>query len=99
MRESKKHRVVKQSLLITALALCGLYAGDDFSVRFRIPRSRNPFGVVNVQTSYAVKQKDGKVEYYFNPPETQTCVRSLFPHMGYAPCWYLARKSSRQISL
>jgi hypothetical protein len=56
-------------------------------------------GTVNVQTSYAVKQKDGKVEYYFNPPENQTCVRSLFPHMGYPPCWYLARKRAQQINM
>lgn len=99
MRESKRARVLKRVLFTAALAFCGLYAGDDLSVRFRIPRSRDPFGVVNVQTSYAVKQKDGKVEYYFNPPENRTCVHSLFPHMGYAPCWYLARQSKQQINM
>ncbi len=90
---------MKRAILITALVLCGLFAGDDLSVRFRIPRSRDPFGMVKVKVSYAVKQKDGKVEYYFSLPEDQTCVHSLFPHMGYLPCWYLARKSTQQINM
>jgi hypothetical protein len=25
-----------------------------------------------------------------------TCVHSLFPHMGYQPCWYLSRHSEQR---
>jgi len=90
---------MKRLIVIAVLLSCVLYVGDYLSVRFRIPTSREPFGVVTVQTSYAVKQKDGKTEFYFNPPENQTCVHSLFPHMGYAPCWYLKRKTRQQINM
>jgi len=76
-----------------------LYFGDYLTVRFRIPKTRELFEVVKIQTSYAVKQKDGKTEFYFNPPENQTCVHSLFPHMGFTPCWYLNRKRKQQINM
>lgn len=90
---------MKRTIGITVLLLGVLYFGDYLSVRYRIPKGREPFGVVTVQTSYAVKQKDGKTEYYFNPPENQTCVHALFPHLGYSPCWYLGRKNKPQINM
>jgi hypothetical protein len=90
---------MKRVLSIAVLSLCVLYFFDYLSVRFRIPGIREPLGVVTVQSTYAVKQKDGKSEFYFNPPENRTCVHSLFPHLGYAPCWYLSRKSKQQINM
>jgi hypothetical protein len=86
--------------IVAALALVALvYAGDYLSVRFRIPRGRNPFGSVTVQVSYSVMKKDGKPDYYFQPPQAETCVRSLFPHLGYTPCWYLNRHKNQQINM
>jgi hypothetical protein len=86
--------------IVAALALVALvYAGDYLSVRFRIPRGRNPFGSVTVQVSYSVMKKDGKPDYYFQPPQAETCVRSLFPHLGYTPCWYLNRRKNQQINM
>ncbi len=90
---------MKRTLVILLLSSSVLYVGDYLAVRFRIPRSHAAFGVVKVQTTYAVKQKDGKTEFYFNPPENHVCVHSLFSHMGYTPCWYLSRKSKQQISM
>jgi hypothetical protein len=46
-----------------------------------------------------VQQKDGKTEYEEGDPETQTCVNSLFPHLGYSPCWYLRRHKLLQVNL
>jgi hypothetical protein len=87
-------------LLLGALVLLTiLYAGDYASVRFRISRSRNPFATVTVQRSYSVMKKNGKPDFYFDPPQNQTCVRSLFPHLGYEPCWYLRRHSMQQIKM
>ena len=84
---------------ITAGLLALLYAGDYLVVRYRIPKSRDPYAVVKVRTYYVVPQKNGKPEFYFLPPEDQTCVRSLFPHLGYKPCWYLRRKSQNPINM
>jgi hypothetical protein len=83
--------------LIALLVL--VYAADYASVRYRIPRSRNPYGSVTVQVSYAVMKKDGKPDYYFQPPQAETCVRSLFPHLGYTPCWYLQRHANQQVNM
>lgn len=87
-------------LLLAAILVVGIiYAGDYASVRFRIPPSRNPFATITVQRSYAVIKKDGKPDYYFDPPHDQTCVRSLFPHFGDQPCWYLSRHRNQQVTM
>ena len=90
---------LNRALLIAGLLLSVVYVCDYLSVRFRIPRSREAFGTVTVQRSYAVKQKDGRTEFMFDPPANQVCVHSLFPHLGYTPCWYLSRRTSQRINL
>jgi hypothetical protein len=76
-----------------------LYAGDYLSVRYRIPHNREPFGTVTVTKSYMIHEKNGKTEYDFAPPEDRTCVHSLFPQLGYVPCWYLSRHTEEQIEI
>jgi len=90
---------MKRILFITVLALLILYLGDYLSVRYRIPKSRSQFGVVKIQRYYAVGLKSGKTEFMFLTPENQVCVHSLFPHLGYSPCWYLSRRSVRRIDM
>lgn len=72
-----------------------LYFGDYIVVRLR----GEPLGTVQVTKLYAVLQKDGKTEYEAGEPETQTCVNSIFPHLGYSPCWYVKRHKTQQINL
>jgi hypothetical protein len=81
------------------LALAGLYAGDYLSARYRIPGNRQTLGTVQVQTSYAVRLKDGRTEYILGDSGPETCVRSLFPQLGYTPCWYLSRHPKRSIEV
>jgi len=82
--------------LLTILLVAFVYAGDYLAVRF--PGSRNPYGTVNVQPYYAIHLKNKKTEFDFNVPEqTQVCVRSLFPHLGYPPCWYASRQTQPRI--
>ena len=88
-------RILKAAVLLVAI----VYACDYASVRYWIPRTRDPFGVVGVQRYYAVYKKDGKPDFYFDQPENQTCVRSLFPHLGYVPCWYLNRNKVQRINM
>jgi len=52
-----------------------------------------------VQSDYAVKQKSGKLEYYFDQPQVQQCSHTLFPQMGYTPCWYLQRKANKETKI
>ena len=90
---------MKRVLVLVAILVSLVYAGDYASVRFRIPKSRDPFATVQVRSYYSVTKKDGKPDFYFNPPENQTCVRSLFPHFGYSPCWYLNRHKVQELGM
>lgn len=58
-------------------------------------KSDDPVGMVRVQPTYAIPHKDGRAELVFGDPVDQPCLHSLFPHMGYAPCWYLNRQNQK----
>ena len=84
---------------IGLLALAGLYAGDYLPARYRIPGNRQTLGSVQVRTLWAVRMKDGRFEYSLGDTETQTCVRSLFPQLGYMPCWYRSCHATKRIEV
>jgi hypothetical protein len=85
-------------LTIVLASLAIVYLCDDLAVRYRIPRSREPLGTVTIQRYDAISEKNNKTEFDFESPVTVTCVHSLFPHMGYQPCWYLSRHSEQRIN-
>jgi hypothetical protein len=85
-------------LIVAVLTIAVVYAGDDLSVRYRIPKSRQPLGSVTIQRYDAISEKNGKTEFAFEEPVMQTCVHALFPHLGYLPCWYLSRHSEQRIN-
>ena len=87
-------------VLAGLVLLTGLvYAGDYVSIRYRIPHNRAQFGSVTVNRLYVIHEKNSKLEYQLAPSEDETCVYSLFPHMGYPPCWYLSRHSEQRIEI
>jgi hypothetical protein len=90
------HLLVIAAIAAGALLLL-LYLGDYVSILYRIPKGREQFGSIEVQKLLAVPQKDHKTEYIADPPQAQQCVHSLFPQLGLAPCWYLARHAIQQI--
>ena len=71
-----------------------LYVGDFISVKLR----RDPLSVVQINKIYAVPQKGGKTEFDAGEPESQTCVNSIFSHLGYSPCWYVSRHRNQQVN-
>ena len=72
-----------------------LYLGDYAVVRMRT----NPTGTCQITKLYAIPQKDGKTSYEAGEPETRTCANSIFPHLGYSPCWYVKRHKTQQVNL
>ena len=76
-----------------------VYAADYAWVRIPIPKSRALYGAVTVRPYYDVTLKSGKSDFYFLDPKQQTCVNSLFPHLGYDPCWYLRKHTHPRISM
>lgn len=86
---------MKRALIIACLAGVLIY-GTDFTVL----RSRNdPFGSVQIRVMYAVKLKNRQTEYLPEEAQAVSCVHSLFPQKGYAPCWYLARQRRQTIEI
>jgi hypothetical protein len=90
--------LTKAATYILAAVLI-LYFADYLSLRFQIPNHRTQFGSVQVRRYYAVPQKDRSTEFMFEQPKPQTCVYSIFPHLGDSPCWYLNRHKSQQINV
>lgn len=89
-------RVFRRILLIVVAALAVLYAGDFVLARMGSPKNQE---TVTVQPYYAVPQKDRKTEFIMLDPQDQTCIDSMFPQMGYPPCWYLKRHTQKRIDM
>jgi len=91
--------------LVWGVALVAIvYAGDYAVVRLRVayPQWGRAFDSVQMEKLYAIALKNGKTEYELDarqPEVTVPCVRALFPHLGYSPCWYLRRNSQKPIPM
>ena len=83
-------------VLIALAALC--YAADFvwFEYRMRNAKSNDPLQTLTFY--YATAMKNGKVEVFYDQPQTQTCVHSLFSHGGYPPCWRFSRSGIQRVS-
>jgi hypothetical protein len=92
-------KYIRRGVLILGAVLALVYAGDYAALRFPIPKSRSAYSEVTVRPYYDVGLKSGKSDLYFLDPVQQTCANSLFPHMGFAPCWYLKRHTHPRIKM
>jgi hypothetical protein len=86
-----------RGLLALCLAGALAFAIDAAILRYRASAKRNAFGTVTVHPYYAFPRKDKKTELMFDDPRDETCSNSLFPQMGYSPCWYLRSHSDQQL--
>ena len=86
-------------VLIVAGLLAVTYAGDYAALRIPIPKGRAAYDTITVRPYYDVGLKSGKSDLYFLEPQKQTCVNSLFPHMGFPPCWYARKHTHPRIAL
>jgi hypothetical protein len=87
-------------LLVVVLVLAALaYGGDWIWFRYRNWKHGDAFGSITVTPVYVIHEKNGKTEYQYAQPQDQVCVRSLFPHFGYSPCWYVSRHLEKKIEI
>jgi len=85
---------MKKAAIGTVFLLGALYLGD-----YAVAKSR-PLGSVRVRPYYAIHQKSGRIEFdYSPPPEMQSCVASVLPHLGSNPCWYVTSHPTRKIEI
>ncbi|HEX2439531.1 MAG TPA: hypothetical protein VHT71_14580 [Methylomirabilota bacterium] len=83
---------------VLVLAVIFAYIGDWLLVRVR-PHEPPAAAVYESLTFYvATPLKNGKVEVYYDQPQTELCVRTLFPQLGRRPCWYARRQPIHRIS-
>ncbi|MGA9392402.1 MAG: hypothetical protein WBV69_18390 [Candidatus Sulfotelmatobacter sp.] len=91
-------RLAGLAILTVAVFFAIAYAVDYSVFRYRLAANR-AFGQLTVNSYEAVRQKNGKTEFLFNPPQVQTCVNCLFPRAGYSPCWYLRRHTEQRTDI
>jgi len=84
--------------ILLALAVL-IYMGDLawFAFRNWKPKANDPLETMTL--FLATDTKGGRVEIFYDQPQSQTCVHALFPHAGYTPCWYLDRSGIKRIGL
>ncbi len=95
---------MRRTLALVLALVAIVYAGDYAVVRLRAsyPRLGNAFDSVHMVRLLAIPLKSGRTEYELDalqPEATVTCVRALFPHLGYQPCWYVRRQSQKPIPM
>jgi hypothetical protein len=90
--------IVKRLAVGLVLAAALLYLADYASARYKMsgPNSAAALGSVVVHRVWEVPHKDGREEFSFDPPQTEACLHSIFPHFGYTPCWYAVRHTTQE---
>jgi hypothetical protein len=90
---------LRRLLLALVVALAVVYGADYALLRYRVSTNKTAFDTITVKPYYAVPRKDNKLEYLPDDPQDETCVNSLFPHLGDTPCWYLRTHTKQRINL
>jgi hypothetical protein len=88
--------IIIRGLLGLVAAVLVAYLVDAIQVRIRLAVGGPTKAYDTVTVLYAAGLKGSKMEIYANEPDTETCSRTLFPQMGYSPCWYL-REHTMQV--
>jgi hypothetical protein len=82
---------VKRFILRLLVLPVLLYAGDAAYFRLKVALGGLAAATGTVKFYQAAALKGGKVEVYFDSPQTETCAHSLFTEEGHRPCWYASR--------
>ena len=80
--------IIRNAPIAAAIALSlfiALYAGDYLLLRARIAVRGTDAATSTVTIYYAALLKNGKFSVFYDQPETQISVRSIFPWLGYQP--------------
>lgn len=88
-------RYAKRALLLVLILIAIAFSIDYIGLRM----NKNPVGSVTIRRYYAVGLKNKRTEFDTADSVTQPCVNSIFPHMGYSPCWYLRRHNVQEIDI
>ena len=82
-----------QRIILSVLIAAFLLYGADYAIL----KARGASGYATVNITLGTPMKDGRVQIFTGANQTQTCVRSLFPHFGYQPCWYVRQNAAQLV--
>jgi len=92
--------------VVAALTLLSfiVYAVDLtwYHLRLAVPRLGVANSSVHRVRLLAIPDKGNKTEYQVDavqPEEDVPCARTLFPHVGRNPCWYVTRHAKDPIAM
>jgi len=86
-------RMLLNGVLAACVAFIAVFAGDYAVMRIRFA-ARGVNAVTAKAVTYdAALLKGSKYSVFSDQPQTQTCVRSIFPWLGLDPCWWVRRHS------
>jgi hypothetical protein len=92
--------ILKWAVVVLLAALAVVYCGDYVVIKIRVAKSSSTaFSVINYRPTMAIPHKDGRQEFVFGDPTTETCVNSLFPHFGDRPCWYVNNQAHTAVPM
>jgi hypothetical protein len=84
--------------LFLAVLFIAVFAADYLVFRIRVAAHGVDSVSAKITTYDAALLKDNKLNVYFDQPQIQICVRSIFPWYGYDPCWYLQRHTVKVVN-
>lgn len=90
--------IVLRAVLGVVIAFCVAYTGDYLALRYRIATRGEAAATDTVTVLYGTPLKNGQTEIFTDQPQSETCSRSIFPHLGYPACWYARRHPTKVIS-
>lgn len=91
-------QILARWLMVLAGLVVLAYVGEDLVLRYRVSHGGSANVFKNVTYYEAGEVKGGKLEYYFDQPQVEVCVRAIFPHFGDEPCWYAQRHALKILS-
>jgi hypothetical protein len=93
-------RVIAPAKWVVVVGLVSLgvfYAVEE--LRLRHASTAAPGSQTETLTFYySTRLKNGREQVFYDQPQTEVCVRAVFPHGGRRPCWYARRRPVRVIS-
>jgi hypothetical protein len=86
-------RRLSNAALVLCVSFVALFAVDYAVLRYRFAAHGVDAVTAKLVTYDAAMLKDSKYAVFGDQPQTQTCVRAIFPWLGLEPCWYARRHS------
>ena len=89
--------ILRIAAFVAVLSVAGVYLSDYVWIEYRLSHASGADALGTVTFYYATLLKNGRLNIFYNQPQTEVCVYALFPHAGYRPCWYAVREKVRTI--